>query len=227
MIFLTNFLSIFFFLILVLATNAELPKVSVQSEMFDIQSFQTGDIIMWSGRYLKQIHPGHIGIVVKLPIYHQLCILDHDNSRQSFLLKPICSFFSKYRYYNNLFVLHMSDPTLTYTDVRAATQNIKQVSYNYNGVFDYINILLNKYMCLPHVPQINIFPKNQKNQMFCTQFVYSILVHCRVLHSSILNTNYDVMIPKNLINGQCNLNQYTMKPHCYKSVRKIVWSTKF
>lgn len=121
----------------------------------DIKDLRTGDLLVIQGRICKAIHPGHLAMVVRHPIYHQVCVFDHGSTNSSEYLKPFGAYIQQKKYFNQIFLLRYDpgttttptiDDTTWLSSIRQHTRNIK---YDYTAVLSYLYVLVHEYFLLP------------------------------------------------------------------------------
>uniref|UniRef100_A0A6C0BQ63 Uncharacterized protein n=1 Tax=viral metagenome TaxID=1070528 RepID=A0A6C0BQ63_9ZZZZ len=200
-------------------------------EPWDPYLYRSGDLIITFGDYLASIHPGHMSLVVQVPPYHQLFVWDLDSQEQTYILKPLMPFLEKnYKANRKVFVRHLDGPYSL--DLLPILRKYGDINYEYQGVLDYCNYLLHKYLALPGLPTVLTSSNDKQHHFYCSEVVLRVLIDAGACQDDIfynipdldhhsLSAQFHLIYPKYFLHSEFQINEFMEVGFNYQEARAV------
>jgi len=199
-------------------------------EKYCAKHFRSGDLIVTFGNYLDLLHPGHLAIVVEGTEYHQLYVWELDSQEKTYVLKPLMPYLQRaYQDNRKVFVRHLQGPKL---DLLPILKTYRHVHYEYQGILEYFNVLLHKYLYLPGIVTQPLDATACKRHFYCSEAVFRVLVDVGILDLGVfqnvpdidqdsLEAEFHLIYPKYLLHPEFCINDFIYSPYTYTEARAV------
>lgn len=195
-------------------------------ETFDLLKFQNGDLLISFSDYFVAIHPGHLALVVVLPLFDQRMVWDLALGQDTFVLTPLSAYVERaWQINKKIFVRHLRGPGLRSDRLIPTLRRYSSVRFKAQATLDHISYLLHRICGLPGLPHLS----GGKDEFYCSELIMEVLIHVGIIvptyREELTNSNMftptHLVYPYMLIETQDWLAKATCSPYFYDAGHKI------